>query len=235
MPRIEWMSRPRESLVNGWRKLDCKIHPDFPTLRPRVQTIDMYSMLYGPQPFRYDLHNAQIFTDQSRKQYQSQYQKVLKGIQDGRAVQVRWRVSKEVPSFSVDFLKLYLTRYGKVEAIHQLSHNSCLAIFANEQTMRSVLACRTLGLPYGRLIAKSWNPEPQDHDFHRVIRHLEAAASTHCRFNSMMDHDDRLAYSSPARHATRVMAMNNRAYGPALKYYLVGDLKNWKKPTKHQV
>ncbi|XP_012936060.1 uncharacterized protein LOC101846064 [Aplysia californica] len=230
MPRIEGKHTAASTVV-GWQAQDIRRNVPFPSFRPRHTTGDMFSQIIGRHSYRKDLDLAQIYTQLSRREYHECIQKALTGIKQERTVQVRWRLSKELPSFSPDFLYLYLSRYGEVEAIYQVSVNCCLVTFANEQTLRVVVNNAHLGVPYGRLYVKLWNPKPQDNDFFRVVKHLEEASSTCRRFHAMMDTDDRKAFRGSLRHVCRLLSDNNRRHGPSIIPYLCGELKDWKKPV----
>ncbi|XP_059150051.1 uncharacterized protein LOC131936931 [Physella acuta] len=220
MPRIENVFA-RESCHVGWQnKKGTGETSLMGVIRPKFKTGDQFTTNYGQLPFRQKLKSSQVYSSDSRSQYVDQLQKMLDKLPCETTLQIRWRVSKEVPAFSMDFLYLYLSRFGQVQAMYQLANNAALVVFRNVQTARLVRSCLDLGLPYGRLYAKLWNPTSQDQDYYRVMKHVEKAAEVKARFNLLLDKDDRLVMASDDRDVTRAIAESYRASGPNLKSYL---------------
>ncbi|CAG5131128.1 unnamed protein product [Candidula unifasciata] len=224
MPRItsQWSVKPTSG---GWQKTTVSKYSTFPSMKPQFRTSDAFSEMWGRLPYRNHLNHAQIYTDLSRKEYLCQLKTCLQQLPCDRTLQIRWRFDKEVPSFSLDFLFLYMSRFGKVEAIYQQATNACLVLFKNHRSAWLAANKRDLGLPYGRLFARWWNPPPQDSDQLRVTKHVEKAAETRTRCHSLMDADDRLAASSVLRACARVITESNRDGGPTLMAYLTEGVR----------
>lgn|ERR1719394_34788 len=215
-------------VIDSWVNKDVLHNPDFPRFHPRFCTGQYYEQYIDQNPYRNALHTAQVYTDISRYDYQGRLRQILIGTKEGRTIEVRWRVSKDMPSFSPEFLNLYLSRYGKIVGIYKKTINCCLVTFATGQSVRTVMSTHHIGLPYGKLFIKLWKPSPQDNDFFRVTKHVEKATSTKRRFNALMDRDDHKSFNDMLRNITRGLADNNRKYGPALQPFLCGSLSKSK-------
>ncbi|KAI8788426.1 disulfide-isomerase C1F5.02 [Biomphalaria glabrata] len=216
MPRIE-NPRAQESRFIHWIKRDLNQGlSNNRSIKPKYPTSDPFALTYGRLPYRNYVDLAQIYSSESRHDYVGHLNTTVKQLSCENTVQLRWRVSKEVPAFSLDFLQLYLSRFGPVEAIYQLANNVALVTFKNVQSSRFVLSSIDLGLPYGRLHAKRWNPTNMDPDYFRVIKHVHKASETKSRFHSLMDKDDRLSVFSNFRNMSRNICTSSKKYGQTL-------------------
>ncbi|GFR95952.1 hypothetical protein ElyMa_004442000 [Elysia marginata] len=100
-----------QSTVVGWQRRDVRHKSAFPSFKPRYATSNVFNHIYPKSHgYKETLSPAQVYTGTSRDAYMQLLQTALSGLPGDTTLQVRWRPSSEKPTFSLEFLQMYLSR-----------------------------------------------------------------------------------------------------------------------------